>query len=223
MRREFALTLLAGMALAQEDPAQTGNPEIYEGLIFGVGPGTFAVILVTLLSMIMCIFKDASASPSGCVALAFVPPLVTLAIVMSMPVQSLESDAEKEDQLPTSTYLVRTGLCCGLIFVAACSLCVLVSYCNFKIHLFGTRIDSAGLMQNDDKFKMDRQETEADTEMQQVQDPAPQGNQTSQHNDQPARPSVPDENSQLLVPQNLATPVRAEQQSLGSDNDFFDP
>lgn len=166
MRREFALTLLAGMALAQEDPAETGNPEIYEGLIFGVGPGTFAVILVTLLSMLICIFKDASASPSGCVALAFVPPLATLAIVMSMPVQSLESDAEKEDQLPTSTYLVRTGLCCGLIFAAAFSLCVLVAYCNFKIHLFGTRIDSAGLMQNDDKFKMDRQETDADTEMQ---------------------------------------------------------
>ena len=216
MRREFAIALLAGMALAQDDPADTGNPEIYEGLIMGVGPGTFAVIIVSLLSMLICIFKDASASPSGCVAFAFIPPLITLAIVTTMPVQSLESDAEKEDQLPTSTYLVRTGLCCGLIFIAAFSLCALVSYCNFKIHLFGTRIDSAGLMQNDGKYKMDRPETEADTEMQpQVDQPVAPAEQTMLQNDQSTKPMIPpqqmDENSQLIMPQNMATPVRAEQ------------
>ena len=48
--------LLLTSALAQ----QTGNVEIYEGLIAGVGKGTYAIIIFVILSTILCLFKDCS-------------------------------------------------------------------------------------------------------------------------------------------------------------------
>ena len=64
----------------------TGSPEIYDGLILGVGAGTLAVIIAALVSILMCLFKDVLATPNVCVAIAIVLPFIVLAIVRNLPV-----------------------------------------------------------------------------------------------------------------------------------------
>jgi hypothetical protein len=85
--RALSATLFMGVAYAN-----TGNPEIYEGLILGVGPGTFAVILSSIVGMLMCLFKDAVSAPTLCILGGIIIPLITLAIVKAIPIKSLESD-----------------------------------------------------------------------------------------------------------------------------------
>ncbi len=110
---------------------KTGSNEIYEGLVFGVGAGTLAVIIVALLSILMCLFKDVLATPNLCVGAAIILPLIVLAIVRGLPVKSLETDAVKKDELPTSNYFVRTTAICSLIFISAALLCLAVCCSNF--------------------------------------------------------------------------------------------
>ena len=109
----------------------TGSKEIYEGLIFGVGAGTLAVIIAALISILMCLFKDVLATPNLCVAAAIIIPLIVLAIVRGLPVKSLETDTVKIDELPTSNYFVRTATICSLIFIAAALLFLAVCCSNF--------------------------------------------------------------------------------------------
>jgi len=75
--------------------SSAGSNEIYEGLVFGVGAGTLAVIIVSLLSILMCLFKDVLATPNLCVGAAIIIPLIVLAIVRGLPVKSLDTDAVK--------------------------------------------------------------------------------------------------------------------------------
>lgn len=109
----------------------TGSKEIYEGLIFGVGAGTLAVIIAALISILMCLFKDVLATPNLCVAAAIIIPLIVLAIVRGLPVKSLETDTVKIDELPTSNYFVRTATICSLIFITAALLFLAVCCSNF--------------------------------------------------------------------------------------------
>ena len=111
--------------------SSAGTNEIYEGLVFGVGAGTLAVIIAALLSILMCLFKDVLATPNLCVGAAIVIPLIVLAIVRGLPVKSLDTDAVKLDELPTSNYFVRTTAICSLIFIAAALLCLAVCCSNF--------------------------------------------------------------------------------------------
>ena len=111
--------------------SSTGSNEIYEGLVFGVGAGTLAVIIVALLSILMCLFKDVLATPNLCVGAAIIIPLIVLAIVRGLPVKSLDTDAVKKDELPTSNYFVRTTAICSLIFISAALLCLAVCCSNF--------------------------------------------------------------------------------------------
>lgn len=69
----------------------TGNPDIYNGLIFGVGPGTVAVIVAALFSVLLCLFKDVLETPNVCVCIAILIPLIVLGIVRALPVQPLVS------------------------------------------------------------------------------------------------------------------------------------
>ena len=77
-------------------PLETGNPEIYDNLVFGLGPGTVAVIIAGIISLIIILFKDSTTTPSLIVGIAVAIPLIVLAIVRGMPVKSLSSDTEKK-------------------------------------------------------------------------------------------------------------------------------
>jgi len=137
MKRALISLLLLASAFAQsnstvtKNATQTGLNEIYEGLIFGVGAGTLAVIIAALISILMCFFKDVLATPNVCVATAIIIPLIVLAIVRGLPVKSLETDTVKNDELPSSNYFTRTVVICSLIFVSAALLFLCVCCSNF--------------------------------------------------------------------------------------------
>lgn len=136
----------------------TGNPEIYEGLIYGVGPGTVSILAAVVVSMFMCLFKDSIEAPNVCVGAAIVLPIVVLIIVRALPVKSLSTDEEREDQLPTDAYLVRTATICAVIYAAALAMCLTLTCSSFITQLIGIRIDSQTLQVNSNSDKEKRVE-----------------------------------------------------------------
>jgi len=121
--------------------AAAGNAEIYDGLVGGIGSGTVAVIVFGVLGLIICFLKDCTATPSLMVAVGIILPLLVLLIIWFIPKQSLNTDTQKEDELPTDAFRVRTGIFSTLIFLV----CILVSFlmCVGKMtNLTGTRVDS---------------------------------------------------------------------------------
>jgi hypothetical protein len=50
-------------------------------------------------------------------------PLIVLLIVWFIPKQSLSTDTEKEDKLPTDAFRIRTGIFSALLFL----ICILTS------------------------------------------------------------------------------------------------
>lgn len=120
---------------------QSGNLELYEGLVLGVGEGTIAVCIMGIVGLIIIFFKDCSPTPSLMVAVGILIPVITLLIILAIPKKSLSTDTEKEDLLPTDAFRVRTGIFSALIFMV----CILVSFlmCIGKMTtLTGTRMDS---------------------------------------------------------------------------------
>jgi hypothetical protein len=68
-------------------------------------------------------------------------PIIVLLIVIAIPKKSLTSDTQKEDQLPTDAFRIRTGIFSALMFLV----CILVSVlmCIGKAStLSGNRVDS---------------------------------------------------------------------------------
>lgn len=128
----LAQTVVPVTSSSTNQTSAAGANEIYEGLVFGVGAGTLAVIITALLSILMCLFKDVLATPNLCVGAAIIIPLIVLAIVRGLPVKSLDTDAVKLDELPTSNYFVWTAAICSLIFIAAALLCLAVCCSNFS-------------------------------------------------------------------------------------------
>lgn len=116
--------------------------------MIGLGPGTLAVVIAAIVAMFLCLFKDAMEAPNVCVGGAILLPLIVLAIVRSMPVKSLSSDTEKEDELPTDEYLVRTSVICGVIYASAIIFCLTLFCSSFITQLMGIRIDSQSLQIN---------------------------------------------------------------------------
>jgi hypothetical protein len=102
---------------------ESGNTEIYEGLVLGVGQGTLAVCAFGIVGLVICFFKDCTATPSFMVAAGIALPLLVLLIVWFIPKKSLDTDTEKEDKLPTDAFRVRTGIFSALIFV----ICILMT------------------------------------------------------------------------------------------------
>lgn len=149
MKRALFLACLLCLTAAQTET--TGNTEIYEGLVLGIGPGTLAVILAMIVGMIMCLFKDSVEAPMLVIAAAVAIPVIVLIIVRSLPVKSLSSDEEKEDELPTDAYLVRTATICAIVFASALAMCLTLTCSSFITQLMGTRIDSQSLQVNNNK------------------------------------------------------------------------
>ena len=52
----------------------------------GVGPGTFAVMISAIFSIVMCLFKDSVEAPNICVGVAIIIPFIVLGIVRSLPI-----------------------------------------------------------------------------------------------------------------------------------------
>lgn len=69
-----------------------GNAEIYDGLVGGVGAGTIAVIAFGVVGLIICFFKDCTATPALMVAAGIILPLLVLLIIWFIPKQSLVTD-----------------------------------------------------------------------------------------------------------------------------------
>lgn len=124
----FTLTLLAQGAVAQ----LTGNVEIYEGLLIGIGKGTFAVICFIVFGAVLCLFKDCSNSPNCCVGLAILLPCAVFGIIRALPVKSLESDSEKSDKLPTNNYMIKTGFAIAILMLTCLCLCFVMLGSNFS-------------------------------------------------------------------------------------------
>ena len=110
----------------QPGPAEeSGNLEIYEGLVMGVGRGTVAVVAFGVVGLIICFFKDCSSTPSVLVALGIIIPLLVLLIVWVLPKQSLNTDIEQTDKMPSDPFRLRTGFCSFLIFFVCLILSIL--------------------------------------------------------------------------------------------------
>ena len=113
------------------DEFQTGNLEIYEGLVLGIGKGTLAVCCFGIIGLVICFFKDMTATPSLMVAAGIILPLLVLLIIWFLPKESLKTDAEKTEKQITDGFRVRTGIFSALIILV----CVLMSLvmCGAKL------------------------------------------------------------------------------------------
>ena len=85
----ISLIIFISQVICQETEPTTGNLEIYEGLVFGVGKGTVAVMAFAVLSLIICFFKDCTPTPSIMVVIAICIPIVVFGIIYALPKKSL--------------------------------------------------------------------------------------------------------------------------------------
>lgn len=94
----IAFSLLLSLVFAQTNTTKddtaiiSGNLEIYDGLVGGIGQGTIAVIIFAIVGLIICFFKDCTQTPSIMVAIGIILPLIVLAIIWGIPKQSLRSE-----------------------------------------------------------------------------------------------------------------------------------
>ena len=147
------LVTLAALIIVQTLAQQTGNVEIYEGLVFGVGKGTFAVICFVIIGTVMCLFKDCTSCPNLCVVLGILLPVVVFGFIRSLPVKSLESDKEQSDKLPTDNYMIKTGFAVAILGLTCLCLCCVILGSNFSSQLIGRRIDSVSVRELKQKQK----------------------------------------------------------------------
>jgi hypothetical protein len=118
-----------------------GTPEIYDGLILTVGRGTFSILVVCIVSVIMCFFKDAFNMPTICVLGATSLPIITFLIIKAIPLKSTTVDKERRDKLPTDWYYVKTVLFFVLFILACCLMCVFSFLSDKSMKRVGHRID----------------------------------------------------------------------------------
>ena len=143
----IAFSLLLSLVFAQMNTTKddtaiiSGNLEIYDGLVGGIGQGTIAVIIFAIVGLIICFFKDCTQTPSIMVAVGIILPLIVLAIIWGIPKQSLRSEDQKTDKLPTDTYRVRTGIFTFLILFVCIFVSLLMCFGKMAT-VTGTRVDS---------------------------------------------------------------------------------
>ena len=148
----IAFSLLLSLVFAQTNTTDdtsaiiSGNLEIYDGLVGGIGQGTIAVIIFAIVGLIICFFKDCTQTPSIMVAIGIILPLVVLAIIWGIPKQSLRSEDQKTDKLPTDTYRVRTGIFTFLILFVCIFVSLLMCFGKMAT-VTGTRVDSEQIEQ----------------------------------------------------------------------------
>lgn len=191
MAKPALLSMIAVMVAAQTKAG--GDPAIYEGLILGLGPGTFFVLVCTVISILCCLFKDSVPTPTLCVVLATLFPIIVLVIVASMPVENLEVLEAQEKSEPNDPYLVRTTLACVLIYVLTIVLCCILCSTTAIRPVVGRKAVSSNASTvledvEDEREKYEKQkqrQMERDTELKQNRGDAP-----DEHRPMMLQPSV---------------------------------
>lgn len=125
-----------------EDEIQTGNLEIYQGLVLGIGKGTLAVCCFGIIGLVICFFKDMTATPSLMVALGIILPLLVLLIVWLLPKESLKTDADKTEKQITDSYMVKTAIFSALIFLVCILMSLVMCGAMLTTQLTGQKVDS---------------------------------------------------------------------------------
>jgi len=97
----------------------TDDGAIYEGLVFGIGVGSFVVTIFAIISVIMCFFKDACALPNCWVLCAILLPVIAFLFFVIWPKESPEIEIEGEIEIPTDMYFVRSCLFLVLVLLVA--------------------------------------------------------------------------------------------------------
>ena len=137
--------LLAAAVTAQDEPATSDVKEdvngIYDNLIFGMGIGTFYVLIAAFIGVLICFVKDLSYFPNCMVCLGMTLPVIVFLIILAWPKTSLSTEADDEDTKPTSNYKVWAIIYLSVISISLTfSLCVLMFYKYRTISI--RRIDS---------------------------------------------------------------------------------
>jgi RsiW-degrading membrane proteinase PrsW (M82 family) len=127
------------------DKKKAGNPEIYDGLIAGVGPGTFAILFASFIGFLMCLLKNGSSNPRLMVVLAVLLPVFVFLVVKSLPVKSLSSEQVQNEDLPEDAYLLRSAFILGFIVVTFIAMSFCVFFSSISTQLIGQRIHSQSL------------------------------------------------------------------------------
>jgi hypothetical protein len=141
-----ALLTLCSLALAQdtnqESSTDTGNTEIYSGLVVGIGKGTLSILIFAILGIVICLFRDCSSMPNILVAAGIALPLLVLLIIVLLPKRSLKTDKQANDNVPSDNYLLwklLITIAMGLVFLA---LAGVTFGTQMSIELIARRIDS---------------------------------------------------------------------------------
>ena len=66
-------------------PLATDQDDIYSGLVFGVGPGTFAVAVAAVIGIILCGLQNICKLPGIMVIIAICLPLIVFLICYVAP------------------------------------------------------------------------------------------------------------------------------------------
>eukprot|EP00347_Sterkiella_histriomuscorum_P004490 403360266 len=125
-----------------EDEFVTGNTEIYDGLVLGVGRGTIAVCVFGIFGLVICFFKDMTATPSFMVAAGIALPLLVLLIVWFLPKESLKTETEQTEKQITDNFRVRTGIFSALIFLICLFMSLIMCGAKLTTQLTGQKVDS---------------------------------------------------------------------------------
>ena len=138
------MSLLVALASAVEHNTNSADPqnsEIYDGLIIGVGSGTFTVIICIFISITCCFFKNSCVYPNLCTFCAILLPAIVFLIIYLSPKESVASDKTQEDTLPTSWYFMKTVF--FLCVICIVFLISLIALCSMKLQTIQIRrIDS---------------------------------------------------------------------------------
>ena len=144
MSKLIIFAALVALAIAQEEtetPDAADPEDIYQGLVYGMGKGTFTVVIFAFIGLLFCFFKDLSYFPNCMVCFGTCLPLSIFLFIYWLPKETLSSDAASSKDAPTSLYFIKSILmlivvALGLLF-AICA--VLFANCrNVSIR----RIDS---------------------------------------------------------------------------------
>ena len=126
----LAQTTTTGDTTTAESTAADPS-EIYDGLIIGVGRGTFAIIVCIFISVTACFFKSAVVYSNLCIFVATLLPVLTFLIIYLSPKESLASDKTQDDLLPTSWYYMKSIFFLALIFLVF--IFSIIALCAIKV------------------------------------------------------------------------------------------
>jgi hypothetical protein len=122
-----SLAILRTLAQSSDDEEASGIPEMYDGLVLGLGQGTLAVCVMAIVGVFICFFRDIMAIPSIMIFIGFALPSITLIIVMSIPKRPLTVSKDE----PTDNFHFQVFFCAFFSILFCCCQCLL--FCGFNI------------------------------------------------------------------------------------------